>query len=172
MEAALSRIEIMADLENRAARHAQAIVVGGVADGTLSARAGAAEFAVGGAASGANPYELLSASLAACTAMTIRFHALRRKYPLSHFEVAVSYYRGADGGRDAFERVITLQGKLDETQRAQLMQDVSMSPVGRALGLSADIRTSDSVSDGYDTGRPANYENDLRELSIPNIDPD
>jgi hypothetical protein len=37
------------------------------------------------------------------------------------------------------------------------MQDVSMSPVGRALGLSADIRTRDSVSDGYDTGCPANY---------------
>jgi putative redox protein len=162
----------MTDLENRAARHAQAVVVGSVADGTLSARAGTSEFAVGGMASGANPYELLSASLAACTAMTIRFHALRREYSLSHFEVAVSYHRGADGGRDAFERVITLQGKLDEKHRAQLMHDVSMSPVGRALGLCADIRTRDGVSDGYDTGHPANYEDDLRELSIPNIDPD
>ena len=41
-------------------------------------------------ASGPNSYDLLSASLAACTAMTIRLHARHKNYPLSHVEVAVS----------------------------------------------------------------------------------
>src|SRR3954470_4350442 len=63
--------------------------------GTLNGRAGASVFSIGGpdgrggTAEGANPYELLSASLAACTAMTIRLQARRRKIPLSHVEVAV-----------------------------------------------------------------------------------
>jgi putative redox protein len=86
--------------------------------GTLNGRAGASVFSIGGpdgrggAAAGANPDELLSASLAACTAMTIRLQARRRKIPLSHLEVAVSYHHGGDGGRDSFERSITLEGNL------------------------------------------------------------
>src|SRR5215475_14614614 len=96
--------------------------------------------------SAANPYELLSASLAACTAMTIRLQARRRKIPLSHVEVAVSYHHGGDGGRDSFERSIKLEGNLVDDERAQLMQAANMCPVGRTLGLSADIRTNDNVS--------------------------
>jgi hypothetical protein len=68
--------------------------------------------------------------------------------------------------------VITLQGELDETQRAQLLQDASKSPVTRTLSVSADIRTRYSIYDEYTSGSLASYETDLRELSIPNIDPD
>ena len=84
----------------------------------------------------------------------------------------MSYHHGADGGRDVFERAITLHGELDEGQRAQLLQDANKSPVGRTLGLGADIRTRDSVAEGYPSDSLANYEDDLRELSIPNVDPD
>src|SRR5215471_5923008 len=92
--------------------------------GTLYGRAGASEFSIGGpdgrggTAAGANPYELLSASLAACTAMTIRLQARRRKFPLSHVEVAVSYHHGGDAGRDSFERSIRLEGNLSNEERA------------------------------------------------------
>jgi putative redox protein len=150
----------------------QAVVTGDL-DGTdrLNGRAGASEFSIGGAdgpAAGANPYELLSASLAACTAMTIRFQARKRKFSLSHVEVAVSYRHGGDGGRDTFERSIQLQGNLDDEQRAQLMLAADMCPVGRTLGLSANIRTNGNVS----VGRTANYDDDLNELPIPYIDAD
>jgi putative redox protein len=152
----------------------QAVVAGDLdGAGTLNGRAGASVFSIGGpdgrgGAAGANPYELLSASLAACTAMTIRLQARRRKIPLSHVEVAVSYHHGGDGGRDSFERSITLEGNLVDDERAQLMQAANMCPVGRTLGLSADIRTNDNVS----VGRAASYDDDLSELPIPNIDPD
>ena len=153
----------------------QAVVTGDLdGAGTLNGRAGASVFSIGGpnggggAAAGANPYELLSASLAACTAMTIRLQARRRKFPLFHVEVAVSYHHGRDGGRDSFERSIRLQGDLVDDERAQLMQAANMCPVGRTLGLSADIRTNDNVS----VGRAASYDDDLSELPIPNIDPD
>jgi putative redox protein len=153
----------------------QAEVVGDLdGAGTLTGRAGASVFSIGGPdgrggkAAGANPYELLSASLAACTAMTIRLQARRRRIPLSHVEVAVSYHHGGDGGRDSFERSIRLEGNLGDEERAQLMQAANMCPVGRTLGLSADIRTNDNVS----VGRAASYDDDLSELPIPNIDPD
>ena len=103
----------------------QAVVAGDLdGAGTLNGRAGASVFSIGGpdgkggTAAGANPYELLSASLAACTAMTIRLQARRRKIPLSHVEVAVSYHHGVDGGRASFERSITLDGKTLPTTSA------------------------------------------------------
>ena len=141
---------------------------------TLNGRAGTSVFSIGGAdgrggtAAGANPYELLSASLAACTAMTIRFQARRRKIPLSHVDVAVSYHHGGDGGRDSFERSIRLEGNLGDKERDQLMQAANMCPVGRTLGLSAEIRTNDNVG----VGPAASYDDDLSELPIPNTDPD
>jgi putative redox protein len=153
----------------------QAVVAGDLdGAGSLIGRAGASEFSVGGpdgrgrTAAGANPYELLSASLAACTAMTIRLQARRRKFPLSHVEVAVSYHHGGDGGRDSFERSIRLEGNLGDEERAQLMQAANMCPVGRTLGLSADIRTNDNVS----VGLAASYDDDMSEPPIPNIDRD
>jgi putative redox protein len=153
----------------------QAVVAGDLDGlGALTGRAGASEFSIGGpdgrggTAAGANPYELLSASLAACTAMTIRLQARRRKYPLSHVEVAVSYHHGGNGDRDSFERSIRLEGNLGDEERAQLMQAANMCPVGRTLGLSADIRTTDNVS----VGRTSSYDDDLSELPIPYIDPD
>src|SRR6516162_4097714 len=153
----------------------QAVVAGDLdGAGTFNGRAGASVFSIGGpdgrggTAAGTNPYELLSASLAACTAMTIRLQARRRKIPLSHVEVAVSYYHhGGDRGRDSFERTITLEGNLFDGERAQLMQAANMCPVGRILGLSADIRTNDNVS----VGRATSYD-DLSELPIPNANPD
>ena len=159
---------------------AQAVVAGDLDDdATLTGRAGASEFPIGGpdgrggTVSGADPYDLLSASLAACTAMTIRLHARHKKYPLSHVEVAVSYHHATDGGRGSFERAIMLQGDLNDEQRAQLLRGANMCPVGRTLGLNADIHTR-----SYDQARPepasapADYAKDLEEYSIINIDPD
>jgi putative redox protein len=156
---------------------AQAVVGGGLDDATLSLRAGAAELPIGGpdgrggVASGPNPYDLLSASLAACTAMTIRLHARHKNYPLSHVEVAVSYHHADDNGRSCFQRVITLQGGLDDHQRAQLLRGAGSCPVGRTLGLRAEIRTSShDNAQSAAVNAPANYAEDL--VSLINVDPD
>jgi putative redox protein len=82
--------------------------------GTLNGRVGASVFSIAaptaGAAPGGGPDELLSASLAVCTAMTTRLQARRRKMPLSDVAVAVSYHHVRDGGCDCFERSIKLEG--------------------------------------------------------------
>jgi putative redox protein len=157
---------------------AQAVVAGDLDENAvLIGRAGAAEFPIGGpnghgsTASGPNPYDLLSASLAACTAMTIRLHARHKNYPLSHVEVAVSYHHAADGGRGFFQRAITLRGGLDDNQRAQLLRGANSCPVGATLGLGAAIRTS-LGDDGQPATASADYTADLENFSIVNIDPD
>src|SRR5690348_10640601 len=48
---------------------------------------------VGGTDRGPGPYELLLMSLGACTAMTIRLYAERRKWPLSRISVHLRHHR-------------------------------------------------------------------------------
>ena len=147
--------------------------------GALIGRVGTSEFPVGGPdgvgqiSPGPNPYDLLSASLAACTAMTVRFQAKRQNLPLERVEVGVSFHHGAEGGRDSFERTLVLQGELDAQQRAFLLEAANLCPVGQILGISADIhaRLGDTISDREASGQ-ANYENDLAELPIPYVDAD
>src|SRR5258708_19542774 len=141
--------------------------------GRLKGRPGASVFSIGGpdgrggTTVGASPYELLSASLAACTAMTIRLQARRRKIPLSHVEGAVSYHHSGDGARDSFERSVRLEGNLGNEERAQLMRAANMCPIGRTLGLTADIPTNDNLG----AGPAASYDPPLTELPIPPTNP-
>lgn len=147
--------------------------------GALVGRLGASEFPIGGpdavgqVSPGPNPYDLLSASLAACTAMTVRFQAKRQKLPLERVEVGVSFHHGAEGQRDSFERTLVLEGELDAQQRAFLLEAANLCPVGNILGISADIHTL-AVRDasGRTASAQANYEDDLAELPIPYIDAD
>jgi putative redox protein len=137
-------------------------------------RKGVSEFTIGGPwseATGPNPYDLLSASLGACTAMTVRVHAARKHYPLDRVEVGVSYRRGSDGVRDRFVRTIALEGDLTDEQKNGILQIANMCPVGKTLGLAADIVTflgapGTTASDNP----PKDYRRDVEELSIPYID--
>jgi putative redox protein len=156
----------------------QATAGGSLEDGdTLVGRAGPWEFPVGGPdgrgamSPGASPYDLLSAALAACTALTVRLHARHKNYPLSHLDVAVTYHQGDGGDRGRFERVITLEGSLDEDQRAQLLRGAEGCPVSRSLGVSVEIRSSSAMA-SRSVSPVTDYARDLEEFSIVNIDPD
>jgi putative redox protein len=147
--------------------------------GALIGHVGASEFPVGGpngvghVSAGPNPYDLLSASLAACTAMTVRFQAKRQKFPLGQVKVGVSFHHGAGGERDSFERTLVLEGELDAQQRAFLLEAADLCPVGQILGISADIHARlDTTTSSANASTQASYEDDLAELPIPNIDAD
>lgn len=142
-------------------------------DGALVGHVGASDFSIGGLDGGPNPYDLLSASLAACTALTVRFQAKRQKLPLKRVQVGVSFFHGAAGARDSFERNLVLEGDLDQRQRAFLLEAANLCPVGNILGISADIHTlADKIAATDQTATQAVYEDDLAELPIPYVDAD
>jgi uncharacterized OsmC-like protein len=105
----------------------------------------------GGLDSGPGPYDLLLAALGACTSMTLRLYAERKNLPLTHVQVRLRHSRvhavdcaeceTKEGMLDRIDRVITLEGELDDAQRARLLEIADMCPVHRTLTSEVDIRT-------------------------------
>jgi len=98
---------------------------------------------IGGADTGPNPYDLLLASLGACTSMTIRMYANRKNLPLDNVEITLSHSRihaedcetseKTSGKIDKIEKQIKLEGDLDEAQRQRLLEIADMCPVHKTL---------------------------------------
>src|SRR5262245_13315952 len=96
---------------------------------------------VGGLDTGLGPYELLLASLGACTAMTLRLYSDRQHLPLKRAEVRLSHSRiyaqdcaeceTKSGMIDRIERVISLEGDLNDQQRVRLLEIADKCPVHR-----------------------------------------
>ena len=98
---------------------------------------------VGGGDLGPGPYDMLVAALGACTAMTLRMYARQKKWPLDKVTVNLTHGKvhasdcaeceTRDGKVDRIERVITITGALDTTQRQRLMEIADKCPVHRTL---------------------------------------
>ncbi|MFV4649063.1 OsmC family protein [Mycobacterium tuberculosis] len=106
-------------------------------DHDLKADEGAA---LGGGDSGPAPFELLAASLVACTAITLRMYAERKGWPVEGIEVGVHYIKDADGPA-RIERTLTLEGPLDGAQRARLADVAERTPVTLAIRGGVPITT-------------------------------
>ncbi|WP_116813305.1 OsmC family protein [Steroidobacter cummioxidans] len=92
----------------------------------------------GGGGLGPSPFELLSAALAECTAMTVRWYARQQGWPVEHVAVSVDYGKellaGASTPRDVFEKTIAIRGpQLTDEQRKRLLDVAARCPVQRVL---------------------------------------
>ncbi len=98
---------------------------------------------VGGTNTGPTPYGYLLAGLGACSSMTVRMYADRKKWPLERVSVSLHHDKihatdceeceTREGKIDTIEREIELTGPLDAEQRARLLEIADKCPVHRTL---------------------------------------
>lgn len=110
---------------------------------------------VGGADTGPSPYDLMSAALGACTAMTLRMYVRLKKLDLGLVTVAVRHNKvhaadclectdeeRANGGKiDRFERIISIDGGAPEALADKIVEIAGKCPVHRTLEHGAKVVT-------------------------------
>ena len=87
----------------------------------------------GGDDAGPSPQELLAASLASCTAVTIEMYAARKGWELRDVEVACDYVPGERGCPTKFTLTLRLPSDLSDEQVARLKVIATKCPVHRTL---------------------------------------
>jgi putative redox protein len=87
----------------------------------------------GGDDEGPSPQELLAASLASCTAITMEMYAQRKGWDVGDMSVDVNYEPAQRGSPTRFEMVVKMPKELPEDQRQRLMQIAAKCPVHRTL---------------------------------------
>jgi len=104
----------------------------------------------GGDNFGPSPYELLTAALGACTAMTLQIYARRKGYPLEEVAVEVEHERThaedctkcqepREGRIEVLHRRIVLRGPLTEEQRDDLLRVAARCPVHKTLKAAPEV---------------------------------
>jgi putative redox protein len=89
--------------------------------------------AAGGADAGPDPQELLAASLASCTAITMEMYAQHKGWDLGPVEVTVEYSPPERGCPMKFEIVLRLPDDLPDEHAERLRVIAGKCPVHRAL---------------------------------------
>ena len=109
---------------------------------------------VGGSDLGPTPYGYLLAGLGACTAMTLKMYARRKKWDLQIVDVHLSHEKihaedcecdldGDDKGRlDKIDRIIEVQGDLTADQKDRLVEIANLCPVHKTLETEVLVTTS------------------------------
>ena len=108
--------------------------------------------AFGGTDAGPDPYEFLLAALGACTGITIRMYAERKKWPLEAVEVQLAHSKihaedCADCDTqprtlDRIDRKISVTGRLTTDQLQRLREIADRCPVHNTLSSKVQIHTS------------------------------
>jgi len=105
----------------------------------------------GGNDFGPSPYELVSAGLSACTAMTVQMYVKRKGWELENIQVHTSYSKShaddcgdceSDAAKiDTFHREIKLVGDLNEKQITRILQIADKCPVHKTLHSETQVIT-------------------------------
>jgi putative redox protein len=99
----------------------------------------------GGSNAGPRPTELLAASLASCTAITIEMYADRKEWDLGQVEVAVEFGEPSPTGSPSFKVSIAIPATLTDEQRERVLVIAGKCPVHKTL-VAQDVEIEDSLS--------------------------
>lgn len=89
---------------------------------------------------GPAPYELLLASLAACSSATLRMYADRKGWQLGTITADLTFQRDK-GGCETIERTISFSEKLSEEQMDRIRDIIEKTPVTKTLKRGTPIST-------------------------------
>jgi putative redox protein len=87
----------------------------------------------GGDDHGPSPQELLAASLASCTAITIEMYAQRKGWNVDGLEIDCDYTPAERGSPTRFELVMRMPAHLSDEQAERLRVIAAKCPVHRTL---------------------------------------
>lgn len=98
---------------------------------------------VGGDDGGMAPFELLQAALGACTNMTIKLYADRKKWSLTEVYTHMSFRRDTIDNEkiEKITKKIELAGELSEEQKKRLLEIAARCPVNKTLLAGVKIET-------------------------------
>ena len=107
---------------------------------------------VGGQNFGPSPYDLLLASVGTCTAMTLRMYADRKKWDVNEITVHLNHSKdhvkdcedcsSATSKIDVIERIIQIDGNIDDAQRQRMLEIADKCPVHKTLHNDVHVSTS------------------------------
>jgi putative redox protein len=95
---------------------------------------------LGGKDAGPSPYDLLTSALAACTAITLRMYAERKQWPVTAVHVDIHYVRAGD--KQHIDRVLTIEGAVDDEQKKRMADIAERTPVTLTLKGGLPIKTT------------------------------
>ena len=98
--------------------------------------------ASGGDDLGPSPHDLFDASLAACTALTVKMYAAHKKWPLDDVQVEVARDNSREAaGHYKLTRKVRFTGALDDAQRARLLEIANKCPIHKLMHAEIEIVT-------------------------------
>ncbi len=95
----------------------------------------------GGTETAPTPDELLEASLASCTAITLRMYADRKQWIVETIDVSVHLTR--ENGKTVFTKNIGVRGSLTNEQKQRLLEIAKACPVSKTL--LGEIETKEAI---------------------------
>jgi putative redox protein len=108
----------------------------------------------GGEDEGPSPQELLAASLASCTAITMEMYAKRKGWDFGRVDVAVEYTPAERGCPTKFKLELRLPAGCTDEQRERLQVIAAKCPVHRTLEGEVMFEDRITVADGSGSDAP------------------
>ncbi len=94
---------------------------------------------LGGKDTAPNPYDLLCSALGACTVITLRMYAERKQWPVTAVHADIHFVR--EGDKQHIDRVLTIEGAVDDEQKKRMADISERTPVTLTLKGGLEIRT-------------------------------